>query len=90
VGKSKIPDKRLRALIDHFTEYRLRNDDFEFPDLPGAAQVLPRYDEEAAPEMPIAIIPAGFWDRRCSPMLAASHLHRRVEPRIQATGNRPE
>jgi len=37
VGKSKIPDKRLRALIDHFNRYRLRNDDFEFPDLLGAA-----------------------------------------------------
>ena len=37
VGKSKIPDKRLRALIDHFNKYRLRNEDFEFPDLLGAA-----------------------------------------------------
>jgi len=37
VGKSKIPDKRLRQLIDHFNKYRLRNDDFEFPDLLGAA-----------------------------------------------------
>ncbi|MEQ1501775.1 MAG: class I SAM-dependent DNA methyltransferase [Myxococcota bacterium] len=37
VGKSKIPDKRLRELIDHFSKYRLRNDDFEFPDLLGAA-----------------------------------------------------
>lgn len=37
VGKSKIPDKRLRQLIDHFNRYRLRNDDFEFPDLLGAA-----------------------------------------------------
>jgi type I restriction enzyme M protein len=37
VGKSTIPDKRLRQLIDHFNRYRLRNDDFEFPDLLGAA-----------------------------------------------------
>jgi len=37
VGKSTIPDKRLRPLIDHFTKYRLRNEDFEFPDLLGAA-----------------------------------------------------
>jgi type I restriction enzyme M protein len=37
VGKSKIPDKRLRELIDHFGRHRLRNDDFEFPDLLGAA-----------------------------------------------------
>ena len=37
VGKSKIPDKRQRQLIDHFNRYRLRNEDFEFPDLLGAA-----------------------------------------------------
>jgi type I restriction enzyme M protein len=37
VGKSKIPDKRLRQLIDHFNKVRLRNEDFEFPDLLGAA-----------------------------------------------------
>lgn len=37
VGKSKIPDKRLQQLIDHFNRYRLQNEDFEFPDLLGAA-----------------------------------------------------
>jgi len=37
VGKTKIPDKRLRQLIDHFNKVRLRNEDFEFPDLLGAA-----------------------------------------------------
>jgi type I restriction enzyme M protein len=37
IGKSKIPDNRLRQLIDHFNRYRLRNEDFEFPDLLGAA-----------------------------------------------------
>lgn len=37
VGRSKIPDKRLRQLIDHFNKHRLRNEDFEFPDLLGAA-----------------------------------------------------
>ena len=37
VGKSRIPDTRLRELIDHFSKYRLRNEDFEFPDLLGAA-----------------------------------------------------
>lgn len=37
VGQSTIPDKKLRQLIDHFSRYRLRNDDFEFPDLLGAA-----------------------------------------------------
>jgi type I restriction enzyme M protein len=37
VGQSTIPDKRLRDLIDHFSEHRLRNEDFEYPDLLGAA-----------------------------------------------------
>jgi type I restriction enzyme M protein len=37
VGKSKLPDKKLRELIAHFNKHRLRNDDFEFPDLLGAA-----------------------------------------------------
>ncbi len=37
VGKSKISDKKLSELIQHFNKYRLRNDDFEFPDLLGAA-----------------------------------------------------
>ena len=37
VGKSKLPDKKLRELISHFSKYRLRNEDFEFPDLLGAA-----------------------------------------------------
>ncbi len=37
VGQSKIPDIKLRSLITHFSTYRLRNSDFEFPDLLGAA-----------------------------------------------------
>ena len=37
VGQSSIPDKKLRDLIVHFSKYRLRNEDFEFPDLLGAA-----------------------------------------------------
>jgi len=37
VGQSKISDKRLRDLITHFSKYRLRNEDFEYPDLLGAA-----------------------------------------------------
>ncbi|WP_084962938.1 HsdM family class I SAM-dependent methyltransferase [Thermoactinospora rubra] len=37
VGQSTIPDKRLQQLIDHFSRVRLRNEDFEFPDLLGAA-----------------------------------------------------
>jgi type I restriction enzyme M protein len=37
VGQSSIPDKKLRDLVVHFSKYRLRNEDFEFPDLLGAA-----------------------------------------------------
>jgi type I restriction enzyme M protein len=37
VGQSKIPDIKLRGLITHFSTCRLRNEDFEFPDLLGAA-----------------------------------------------------
>ncbi|MDK1313941.1 type I restriction-modification system subunit M [Pseudoalteromonas ardens] len=37
IGKSSMPDRKLRELITHFNKYRLRNDDFEFPDLLGAA-----------------------------------------------------
>ena len=39
VGQGKIPDIKLRQLITHFgqDEFRLRNEDFEFPDLLGAA-----------------------------------------------------
>jgi type I restriction enzyme M protein len=37
VGQSSITDKKLRDLIGHFSKYRLRNADFEFPDLLGAA-----------------------------------------------------
>jgi type I restriction enzyme M protein len=37
VGQSTPPDKKLRDLIMHFSEVRLRNEDFEYPDLLGAA-----------------------------------------------------
>ena len=37
IGQSKIPDIKLQQLITHFSTYRLRNGDFEFPDLLGAA-----------------------------------------------------
>src|SRR5205814_1427683 len=37
VGQSTLPDKKLRDLVMHFSEVRLRNEDFEFPDLLGAA-----------------------------------------------------
>ena len=37
VGQTTIKDANLQQLIDHFDQYRLRNEDFEFPDLLGAA-----------------------------------------------------
>jgi type I restriction enzyme M protein len=37
VGNTTVPDKKWRDLIDHFSKHRLRNEDFEFPDLLGAA-----------------------------------------------------
>lgn len=35
--KNKLSDKKLRDLLSHFSRYRLRNSDFERPDLLGAA-----------------------------------------------------
>ncbi len=37
VGTTNVTDKKWRDLIAHFTKCRLRNEDFEFPDLLGAA-----------------------------------------------------
>ncbi len=37
VGRTTVTDRKWRDLIDHFSKYRLRNEDFEFPDLLGAA-----------------------------------------------------
>jgi type I restriction enzyme M protein len=37
VGQSKLSDKSLRDLIQHFNKVPLRNEDFEYPDLLGAA-----------------------------------------------------
>ena len=37
VGRSRIPDAKLIQLIRHFNKHRLRNEDFEFPDVLGAA-----------------------------------------------------
>lgn len=36
-GKTKLKDSQLVDLIQHFNDYRLTNEDFEFPDLLGAA-----------------------------------------------------
>jgi type I restriction enzyme M protein len=49
VGKTRVPDQKLRDLIRHFSKYRLRNEDFEFPDLLGAAyEYLIRYFADSA------------------------------------------
>ena len=37
VGNTAVSDRKWRDLIMHFSKYRLRNSDFEFPDLLGAA-----------------------------------------------------
>ena len=37
VGTTQVTDRKWRDLINHFSKYRLRNEDFEFPDLLGAA-----------------------------------------------------
>jgi type I restriction enzyme M protein len=36
-GKSRLNDRNLRQLIQHFSKFRLRDEDFEFPDMLGAA-----------------------------------------------------
>jgi type I restriction enzyme M protein len=35
--KEKLKDSKLRDLLSHYSKYRLRNDDFESPDLLGSA-----------------------------------------------------
>lgn len=35
--KNKLSDAKLRDLLSHFSKYRLRNEDFESPDLLGSA-----------------------------------------------------
>ena len=35
--KGKLPDSKLRDLLSHFSKHRLRTDDFEQPDMLGAA-----------------------------------------------------
>jgi type I restriction enzyme M protein len=37
IGKTKLSDQKLRDLIKHFSKHRLLDEDFEFPDLLGAA-----------------------------------------------------
>ena len=35
--KNKLPDEKLQKLLSHFSQHRLRNEDFESPDLLGSA-----------------------------------------------------
>jgi len=37
VGRTSLSDLKLRQLIQHFSRYRLRDEDFEFPDMLGSA-----------------------------------------------------
>lgn len=49
VGQARLTDRKLRDLIAHFNQHRLRNEDFEFPDLLGAAyEYLIRYFADSA------------------------------------------
>ena len=49
VGKTKIKNSKLVDLIHHFNQYKLTNDDFEFPDLLGAAyEYLIKYFADSA------------------------------------------
>ena len=50
-GKTKIPDQKWKDLLDHFNQpgFRLVNDNFEFPDLLGAAyEYLIKYFADSA------------------------------------------
>jgi len=35
--KNKLSDKKLRDLLSHYSQHRLRNEDFEKPDMLGTA-----------------------------------------------------
>lgn len=37
VGNTQLKDEQLQRLLQHFNKHRLRDEDFEFPDLLGAA-----------------------------------------------------
>ena len=48
-GRTKIPDQRWKDLLDHFNRFVLVNDNFEFPDLLGAAyEYLIKYFADSA------------------------------------------
>jgi type I restriction enzyme M protein len=48
-GKSKLSDAKLVEFINHFNKYRMRNEDFEFADILGAAyEYLIKYFADSA------------------------------------------
>lgn len=48
-GKSKLSDAKLVDFINHFNKYRMRNEDFEFSDILGAAyEYLIKYFADSA------------------------------------------
>ncbi|RLJ00859.1 MAG: SAM-dependent DNA methyltransferase, partial [Candidatus Aenigmatarchaeota archaeon] len=48
-GRARLDDRTLRSLIQHFSKVRLRDEDFEFPDMLGAAyEYLIKYFADSA------------------------------------------
>lgn len=49
IGRTRLSDSKLQEFIHHFNKYRLRNEDFEFPDMLGAAyEYLIKYFADSA------------------------------------------
>lgn len=49
IGKNPIPNQRIKDFVDHFNKVSLKDDDFEFPDLMGAAyEYLIKYFADSA------------------------------------------
>lgn len=49
IGKNPIPNERIKEFVDHFDKFRLRDEDFEFSDLMGAAyEFLIKYFADSA------------------------------------------
>lgn len=49
IGRTRLSDSKLQEFIHHFNKHRLRNEDFEFPDMLGAAyEYLIKYFADSA------------------------------------------
>ncbi|MCX6700298.1 MAG: type I restriction-modification system subunit M N-terminal domain-containing protein [Methanomicrobiales archaeon] len=49
IGRTRLSDQKLQEFVHHFNKYRLRNEDFEFPDMLGAAyEYLIKYFADSA------------------------------------------